>query len=88
MPQYYFHLRDHKERLLDPQGREIRSPDDIPKIALNEARGIMSQDVLTGKLDLRQRLEVEDKLGRIVHSLRFSDAIKIINGGLNIRMGR
>ena len=48
----------------------------------------MSQDVLTGKLDLRQRLEVEDKLGRIVHSLRFSDAIKIINGGLNIRMGR
>ncbi|MBW0006309.1 MAG: hypothetical protein JO335_01215 [Sphingomonas sp.] len=88
MSQFYFHLRDHKERLLDPQGREIRSLDDIPQIALDEARGIMSQDILAGKLDLRQRLEVEDKLGKIVHSLRFSDAIKIIDGGLNIRIGR
>lgn len=79
MPQYYFHLRDHEERLVDPEGKVIDNPDDIPRIALSEVRGIMSQDILTAKLDLRQRLEVEDELGKIVHSLRFGDAIRIFD---------
>ena len=77
VPRYYFHLRDHEERLLDPQGRSIDSPDEIPQIALDEARGIISQDALTGNLDLRQRLEIEDEHGAIVHSLHFGDAIRI-----------
>jgi hypothetical protein len=86
MPQYYFHLRDHKERLLDPQGRTIDSPDKIPQVALAEVRGMLSQDILTGRLDLRQRLEVEDKHGKVVYSLCFGDAIKIINGGPGRRL--
>ena len=79
MPQYYFHLRDHTERLLDPEGRTIDDPKDIPLVALREVRGVISQDALTGKIDLSQRLEVEDENGKIVHSLAFEDAIKIVS---------
>lgn len=72
MPQYFFHLRDHRERLLDPQGRFVADPDEIPGVALSEVRGLISQDVLSGEIDLRQRLEVEDEHGTVVHSLPFS----------------
>jgi hypothetical protein len=53
MALYYFHLRNHADVLLDPEGREI---DDgrIAKSALAEAREIISSDVRSGNVDLDQ----------------------------------
>lgn len=78
MGRYYFHLRDHCERLLDPHGQEIGDPANIPEIALKQARSLLSHDALAGEIDLRSRIEIEDEDGKIIHILQFEDAIRII----------
>lgn len=77
MPRYYFHLKDGAERLLDPEGREIAEPDQVPAISLNEARALIAQEALQGRINLSQRLEVEDGAGRLFHVVRFKDAVDI-----------
>ena len=76
---YFFHLRDGSERLLDPQGAEIDDPALISPMVLREARTLISQEALSGEINLGQRIEVEDDTGRLVHSLQFADAVRILN---------
>lgn len=75
---YFFHLRDGGERLLDPQGAVIDDPAQIPPMALKEARTLISQEALEGEINLGQRIEVEDGAGRLIHSLQFTDAVRIL----------
>ena len=75
---YYFHLRDGSERLLDPQGVAIDDPAQIAGLALREARSLISQEALQGEINLGQRIEIEDENGVLVHSLRFADAVRIL----------
>ena len=79
MPRYYFHLMDHSERLLDPEGRLLACGDEIPAAALREARAIISQDALTGVIDLSQRIEVLDDAGKGLHTLYLRDAVHIVS---------
>lgn len=79
MSKYYFHLRDGRDVLLDPEGRDIADPATIPGLTLKDARSIISQDVLGGRIHLEQSIEVIDEAGRIVHRLDFRDAV-IIDG--------
>ena len=44
---------------------------------MGEARSIISQDALEGRIELGYRIDVQDAAGELVHSLRFTDAIKI-----------
>lgn len=78
MPTYYFHLRDGEDVLLDPDGRELASSDKIPDIAMWEARSIISSDALSGRIELDQRIDVEDSAGVLIHRLPFCDAIEIV----------
>ena len=78
MVRYYFHLRDGGERLLDPQGTDIDDPAQLERMALREARAVISQEALEGKINLQQRIEIEDETGRLVHSLSFADAVRIV----------
>jgi hypothetical protein len=46
---------------------------------LTGARDVISNDVKSaGVMDLRYRIDAEDRAGEIVHSLAFADAVKII----------
>jgi hypothetical protein len=76
MALYYFHLRNHVDVLLDPEGREL---DDrrIARSALAEAREIIAADVRSGSVDLDQLIEVQNSAGTVVHSISFEDAVKI-----------
>ena len=75
---YYFHLRDGGERLLDPQGTDIDDPAQLERMALKEARAVISQEALEGEINLGQRIEIEDEAGNLVHSLSFADAVRIV----------
>lgn len=77
MSKYYFHLRDGRDVLLDPEGRDIADHATIPGLTLKDARSIISQDVLGGRIHLEQSIEVIDEAGRIVHRLDFRDAVII-----------
>jgi hypothetical protein len=74
----YFHLRDGHDILLDPEGREIDGRDAIVAAALVEARAIIGDDAIAGRINLNQRIDVEDEQQNIVHSIRFEDAVELV----------
>jgi len=51
---YYFHLSDGHEVMIDPEGREIADPSHVAEYALKEARAMISQDALGGRIMLNQ----------------------------------
>ena len=76
---YYFHLSDGHQALIDPEGREVADFSMISDLALKEARAMISQDALGGRIMLNQYIEVRDESGKLVHQLSFRDAVKITN---------
>ena len=77
MALYYFHLRDGVDVLLDPEGCELSNLAAAEARALASARSILGADALEGLLKLDMRVDVEDSMGVIVHSLEFQDAVVI-----------
>lgn len=77
MSRLYFHLHDGVDTLLDHDGVEL-TPGQVPGRALTEARAIIADEALQGRIDLRQRIDVHDGEGRIIYSLPFPDAVTIV----------
>jgi hypothetical protein len=74
---YFFHLCDGHEVVIDPEGREIADVAEIDGYALKEARAMIAQDALGGRISLGQYIEVRDETGKLVHQLAFRDAVTI-----------
>ena len=77
MAQYFFHLCDGREVIIDPEGKDIADPGLIGTNALREARAMIAQDALAGRINLNQYIEVRDESGKLVHQLSFRDAVTI-----------
>lgn len=75
MPRYFFHLHDRAGRLEDPEGRALESIASARNHAVTTARAMISDDVLTGILDLSGYVEVTDDLGKTVLILHFEEAV-------------
>jgi hypothetical protein len=76
---YYFHLTDGHQALIDPEGRELEDPSQIAPLALREARAMIGQDALGGRINLGQYIEVRDVDGKLVCQLAFRDAVTIVD---------
>jgi hypothetical protein len=75
---YYMQLRDGTEHLLDPEGIEYADIDALKKKVLVAVRELISEDVKGGVIDLRFRIDAEDRDGVIVYTLDFADAVNIV----------
>jgi hypothetical protein len=75
---YYMQLRDGTDHLLDPEGLEYADLDALKKKVLLAVRDLISGDVMNGVIDLRFRIDAEDRDGVIVYTLDFADAVRII----------
>jgi hypothetical protein len=75
---YYMQLRDSTEQLLDPEGIEYADMDTLRKKVLIAVRDMISEDVKSGVIDLRFRIDAEDRGGEIVYTLGFAQALHII----------
>ena len=82
MQTYFFHLHNGVDTLLDAEGRQLPGIGAVIGAALVEARSIIGADALEGKVALEQRIDVENDLGAIVHTLHFEDAVKVTRGTL------
>jgi hypothetical protein len=71
-------LRDGSEELLDPDGMEFETLDELRKAVLATARDLMCGDMIAGVLDFRFRIDAEDADGVIVYTLPFKHAVNII----------
>jgi hypothetical protein len=76
MARHFLHLVDGEDVLLDPEGVEA-SADEVRQIALRSARDCIAGDVLTGTIDLTDRIEVHDAAGTVVHTLPFKDVVTV-----------
>lgn len=76
MPVFYFHIHDGLD-VIDEEGIDMADAAAARAAALAGARGIMSEEVKTGHLDLRHSIDVEDEDGGTVLTLPFSDAVEI-----------
>ena len=63
--------------MIDPEGRELADPSEIPHLALREARAMIGQDAIIGRINLAQYIEVRDARGKLIHQLAFRDAVTI-----------
>ena len=78
MARYFLQLRDGTEQMLDPEGIEYADMDVLKKKVLIAVRDLISEDVKGGVIDLRFRIDAEDRNGVIVYTLGFAEAVKII----------
>jgi hypothetical protein len=78
MTRYFMNLRDGTEELIDPEGIDYPSMDSLRTAVLAAARDVMCGDMRRGVLDLRFRIDAEDKNGVIVYSLPFKHAFSLI----------
>jgi hypothetical protein len=73
MPRYFFNTRIGKELLLDPEGEDLRDPDQAWRLARTTIRELLSAE--GGEDLLGAIMEVSDEEGEIVLEFPFSEAI-------------
>ncbi len=78
MARYFLHLRDGTDLALDAEGQEFEGEAALTAGLLASVRDLMKGDVAAGRLDLRLRIDAETGDGRLVQSLAFIDAVRII----------
>src|SRR3982751_6784708 len=71
---YFLHLRDGTDELLDPDGQEFASVEELRKAVMFAARDIMAGDIRNGIIDLRYRIDAENEHGVLIYSLPFKHA--------------
>jgi uncharacterized protein YxjI len=76
MPRFFFNLRDDVS-INDSEGKVLADAQKARELAVQHARGMMSEDVKDGRLVLKDEIEVMDEAGRQVMKLSFRDAIEI-----------
>ena len=74
LPRYFFNTRIGNELLLDPEGEELRDPDQAWNVARTMIREILAGQGEKANL-LGAILEVSDEDGEIVLEFAFAEAI-------------
>ncbi len=74
MPRYFFNARINDELILDPEGRELRDPDQAWVAAQAAILDLIKGENASAGL-LRSVMEVTDQHGEIVFEFPFSEAL-------------
>lgn len=77
MARVYFHYHDGVERILDLEGADLTVEQSRTR-ALDEVRALIAHDALAGRIDLRQRIDIEDTEGTVLDTIAFADAVEIV----------
>lgn len=78
MPKFYFHLREGGHVTRDEEGRELPDRRTAHAVAVMNARDIMCGEVMLGRVDLTDRIEVEGENGESVFELPFKEAVQFV----------
>jgi len=78
MPRFYMHVSNGHGFAEDEEGVELADEDAARDEALAGARDLMASELKKGELNLSSFIEVEDEAHRLLFTLHFSDAVKLI----------
>ena len=77
MPRYFFHIKRDGEVLIDREGIDLNDVDAASRIAALDARALMSEDILAGRLTIRSIFLIANDQGKIVFEFPFLHAIDV-----------
>lgn len=80
MSRFYFHIRNGNGFTRDEEGRELADRESAHHAAVKGARSLLSDEVVSGSMDLRGQIEVVDQAGAPVTIVKFGDVVDIIAG--------
>lgn len=76
MPIYFFNLHSGNAlKINDKEGTDLSDLRAAIAFAVLSARSHAADDVLRGRLKTDDRIEIVDDAGRVLHRVRFDDAI-------------
>jgi Domain of unknown function (DUF6894) len=76
MPRYFFHLYNDIITM-DEEGRECPDLASAQENAVREAREMMLEPLLAGRIDLSHRIDIADESGAVVASVAFKDVVAV-----------
>jgi hypothetical protein len=77
MPRYFFHTRIGADRITDPDGVELRDPDQAWETARNTARTLMGHDRADQARLMTASLIVTDEDGEVVLEFPLAEAVTL-----------
>ena len=75
MPLYRFNLRNGHGLIEDEEGRDLADEEAVREEAVKGIRSILCEDLLSGEVDLRGRVEVMDESGSLTLIVPFADVV-------------
>lgn len=75
MPRFYFHLHECGVITPDREGRVCGDLNDARRFAIEAARSVMAAEILDGQLCLSCHIEVVDRAGKPIITVRFAEAV-------------
>ena len=81
MPRFHIHVHNHIGRTQDEEGAEYPSLDHAARKAIEGVRGILSEEVCRGLLDLRGRIEIADPGGQVLRTISFKEVVHLRQNG-------
>ncbi|ANK88689.1 hypothetical protein AMK01_PD00068 (plasmid) [Rhizobium sp. N6212] len=76
MPRFYFNVVSDTGMIVDPEGSELATVEDARREAVQDARALMSQAVLSGKDISARKIYICDEQGTLLLIVRFADTIR------------
>jgi hypothetical protein len=76
MPRFYFHLYNDVVTA-DDEGRMLPDVEAARGVAVQEAREMMTDEVLAGTINLSHRIVVADEDGQVVATISYRDAVAV-----------
>lgn len=77
MPRFHLHLYNRTGCARDEEGAEAADLRDAARKAIDGIRGILSEEVRRGTLDLHGRVEVVSPDDELLRTVRFSEAVEV-----------
>ena len=78
MPRYFLHQRGGALESDDDEGQELGDLESARAVAVAGIRDILAGMVREeGRLSLRERIDVEDRSGRLLLSVGFAEAVRL-----------
>jgi hypothetical protein len=80
MPRFHLHIRTPGGLIEDEEGLEFPDHAAATVEAVSGARSLMSGEVAGGTICFDQSIEIHDAAGRLLSTVPFSDAVRLVSG--------
>jgi hypothetical protein len=75
MVHYFLHQRGGVREFTDEEGQELASLDDARRSAIEGIRSILADEIIQGRFNLGERIDICDSTGTALMSVSFAEAL-------------